>query len=266
MYRQFFGLKQAPFGKESAELWDSGQIKNFEKQFRWLLKSPGIGLLVAEPGLGKTAILRQITRTLNPHQYSVFYTAETDFSRFDIYRQIALLLGLTPSHRCSQLWRDIKEHITSLVTQKNVLPIFIIDEAHNLPARFLRDLPSFLNFVFDSKDYITVWLVGLTDLARIIDRAPFKALASRIQVRYELQPIMDREQFKQFICHGFAQAGCSHTMLSDSAIELIHMSSKGNPRQIHSIVVVALRLATDRNINHLPDEIVKEAIEFLKRV
>lgn len=264
MYRQFFGLKQIPFGKECNELWDNGQYKNFEQQFNWLLTSPGIGLLTAEPGLGKTAMLRQITRSLNPHQYAIFYLAETDFTRFDIYRQMAILLGLTPAHRCSQVWRDIKECITNLVTQKNILPIFIIDEAHNLPIEFLRDLPSFTNFVFDSKDYLVIWLVGHPELERIIDRAPFRALASRIQVRYQLEPITDRDKFKQFIAHGFMQAGCAHSLLSDSAIELIRIASNGNPRVVHLIVIAALRLATERKISHLPDEIVKEIIESLR--
>jgi len=64
MYRQFFGLKHDPLGKDCTQLWDSGQIVKFEKQFKWLLQSPGIGLLTADPGLGKTAMLHQVTRAL----------------------------------------------------------------------------------------------------------------------------------------------------------------------------------------------------------
>lgn len=265
MYKSFFGLTHAPLGKESPVLWDKGQITLLAERFNWLLQSPGIGLLTAEPGLGKTATLRQITRTLNPQQYSVYYIADTDFGRLDFYRQLAILFGLTASYRRSQLWRDIKEHITQLVTQKNILPILIIDEAHNLCFEFFRDFPSFMNFVFDSKDYMTVWLVGHPELARTIDRPIHAALASRIQARYELKPIIERDTFKQLLLHGFTQAGCAHNLLSDSGIELMRMASKGNPRQLHFIILTALRLATDKKINHLPDEIVEEAIAILKQ-
>jgi type II secretory pathway predicted ATPase ExeA len=265
MYRQFFGLKYAPLGKECSQLWDNGQITYLEQQFKWLLQSPGIGLLTADPGLGKTAALRQITRTLNPHQYAVFYIAETDFGRLDFYRQLALLFGLTPSYRRSQLWRDIKEYFTHLVTQKSILPILIIDEAQNLPDDFLRDFPSFLNFVFDSKDYVTVWLAGHPELARKIDRQNHAALASRIQARYEIKPIVDREEFKQLLVHGFTQAGCANSILSETGIEIIRMASQGNTRQAHRVIITSLRLATDKKINHLPDDIVKEAIEMLKQ-
>lgn len=265
MYQSFFGLTQAPLGKECLQLWDSGQLAGLAQQFNWLLRSPGVGLLTAEPGLGKTAALRQLTRTLNPHQYSVFYIAETDFGRLDFYRQLAILLGLSPSYRRAQLWRDIKEYITYLVTQKNLMPVFIIDEAQNLAGDFFRDFPAFLNFVFDSKDYMTVWLVGHPELAREIGRPINSALASRLQARCELKPIVDRDAFKQLIEHGFTEAGCTHQLLSDSGIELIRMASQGNPRQAHQLIVTSLRLATDKKITHLPDDIVQEAVALLKQ-
>ena len=117
MYKSFFALTQAPLGKECPQLWDSGQLAGLAQQFNWLLQSPGVGLLTAEPGLGKTAALRQLTRGLNPQQYSVFYIAETDFGRLDFYRQLAILLGLSPSFRRAQLWRDIKGYVVHLITQ-----------------------------------------------------------------------------------------------------------------------------------------------------
>jgi MSHA biogenesis protein MshM len=91
------------------------------------------------------------------------------------------------------------------------------------------------------------------------------ALASRIQARCELKPVIEREAFKQLLAHGFTQAGCTHSLLSDSAIEIIRMSSQGNPRLVHRILVTALRLATDKKVNHLSDDVVKEAIGILKK-
>jgi type II secretory pathway predicted ATPase ExeA len=264
MYQTFFGLTQPPLGKESVALWDGGQLAELTQQFNWLLQSPGIGLLTAEPGLGKTAALRQVTRPLNPHQYMTYYIADTDFGRLDFYRELAIVLGVQPSYRRAQLWRDIKAYIMHLAIQKNVLPILVIDEAQNLPFEFFRDFPAFVNFVFDSKEYMTVWLVGHPELARDIDRPINRALASRIQARVELKPILDREAFKQLLTHGFSQAGCTHNMLSDSGIELLRMASKGNPRQAHRLIVTSLRLACDKKLNHLPDDIINEAITLLK--
>jgi type II secretory pathway predicted ATPase ExeA len=264
MYHSFFGLTHAPLGKESAELWDNPKLQSLAQQFKWLLQSPGLGVLTAEPGIGKTVAMRQLTSTLNPHQYKYYYIAETDFGRLDFYRNMAIMLGLSSSFRRAQLWRDIKAHITHMMTQKNILPIFIIDEAQNLPADFFKDFPAFLNFVFDSKDYMTVWLLGHPSLLRELNKPANAALASRIQVRCELGPIQDRDDFKKLITHGFEKAGASQQLMADSGLELVRLASKGNPRKANQLILTALRLATDQKINHLPDDIIHQAIELIK--
>jgi MSHA biogenesis protein MshM len=265
MYKQHFGLTHAPLGKDCKILFDNDQLENLDRQFKWLLNSPGIGLLTAEPGIGKTAALRQLTRDLNPHRYLVRYIAETDFGRLDFYRQLAQNMGLEPAYRRMNLWRDIKEYIIQLATQKHILPILIIDEAQNLSQEFLRDFPSFLNFVFDSKDYITVWLSGHPELLRNIDRTSNTALASRVQARCALCPVDDKEEFKKLLLHGLTEAGCAHTLLSDTGVELLRMASKGHIRLLHQLLVLSMQLATDKKMNHLADDILKEAIDILKR-
>ena len=196
MYRQHFGLKHPPLGKEQTELWDDGALAHVQERFQWLLHSPGLGLLTGEAGVGKTAALRQFTRGLNPHRYHLIYLADksagsgfgprqrpvrvkyrevfhhSDFGRLDLYRSLALALGVEPAFRRAQLWRDLKARILELADGKQLLPVWIIDEAQNLPPAFFRDLPAFLNFAFDSRDLMTVWLVGHPSLAHTLDRAP----------------------------------------------------------------------------------------------
>ncbi len=264
MYQQHFGLKHTPLGKNSPSLWVSDNLSILKERFISLLHSPGVGLLTGEPGVGKTAALRHITKELNPHQYQVFYLAETQFTSCDIYRQFALNFGLGASPRFAQLLRDIKNHIRERVEHKRSLPILIIDEAQNLPLDFFRGFPSFLNFGFDAKDMMTVWFVGHPILTSIIDRAAYTALASRIQVRCQLQPIIEREQFTQLIHHAFKEAGCQNTLLSDSGIELIRTASQGRPRNVHRILVCAMQLAAKRGLSHLPDDLLQEAMAQLK--
>ena len=221
MYLEHFGLRHPPLGKELTEPWDDGALAQLAERFKWLLQSPGLGLITGEPGVGKTAALRNLTRTLNPHRYQVIYQAETDFGRIDIYRGLARALGIEPNYRRAQLWRDIKERIHELVDAKQVTPLWIIDEAQNLPAEFFRDFPAFLNFAFDSRDLISVWLVGHPALAQILERTPYAALYSRIQVRVQIKPVLERERFVQLIQHALKSAGCQHNLLADSEAENI---------------------------------------------
>lgn len=264
MYLQHFGLTHAPLGKELTEPWDDGALAVLAQRFDWLLKSPGVGLLTGEPGVGKTAALRTLTRTLNPHRYLVLYQAETDFGRVDLYRGLARSLGVEPSYRRAQLWRDIKLRVHELVDNKQMTPIWIVDEAQNLPAEFFRDFPAFLNFAFDSRDLLSVWLVGHPNLASTLERAPYAALASRIQTRVALRPIVERERFAQLVTHGLKSAGCQHTMLSDTGMEILRQASKGLPRQASRILCTAMRLAVPKGLNHLPDELLQHAIAELQ--
>lgn len=264
MYLQHFGLRHAPLGKEITEPWDDGALAHLKQRFDWLLSSPGLGLLTGEPGVGKTAALRSLTSTLNPHRYMVLYQAETDFGRVDIYRGMARALGVEPSYRRAQLWRDIKQRVHDLADTKNVTPVWIIDEAQNLPLEFFRDFPAFLNFAFDSRDLMSVWLVGHPVLAQALDRAPYAALQSRIQVRVALKPVVERERFALLIAHALKGAGCQHTLLCDSGLELLRQASKGLPRHAGRILCTALRLAMQKQLNHLPDEIVQQAIGELQ--
>ncbi|MCU7940884.1 MAG: ATP-binding protein, partial [gamma proteobacterium symbiont of Bathyaustriella thionipta] len=128
MYRRHFGLTHCPLSKQTKTLWDDGILDALNQRFNWLLESPGVGLLTGEPGVGKTAWVRQLTQALNPHRYQVIYLAETDFGRLDIYRQLALEFGLEPAYRRANLWRQIKEHIVQMVETKSILPVWIIDE------------------------------------------------------------------------------------------------------------------------------------------
>jgi len=263
MVLQHFGLKHYPLGKTHTKLWDDGLLERLNQRFTWLLESPGVGLLTGEAGVGKTAALRQLTRALNPHRYQVIYLAETDFGRLDLYRSLALALGLEPVHRRAALWRDIKARIQELADGKGVVPLWIIDEAQNLPAEFFRDLPAFLNFAFDSRDLMVVWLLGHPHLAHTLERAPYAALASRIQVRLQVKPITERKRFKELIDHAFSQAGAQHTLLSDSGLELLRQASQGLPRQAGRILKTSLQLAVPKGLNHLPDELIQQAIAEL---
>jgi MSHA biogenesis protein MshM len=152
MYREHFGLRHAPLGKDTPQLWDDGALGQLRERFQWLLHSPGVGVLTGEPGVGKTAALRHLVHGANPHRYQVVYLSETDFGRLDVYRSLALALGIDPPHRRAALWRELKARILELADHKQLLPVWIVDEAQNLPSEFFRDFPAFLNFAFDSRD------------------------------------------------------------------------------------------------------------------
>ncbi len=162
------------------------------------------------------------------------------------------------------MWCDIKARIRELVENQQQLPIWIIDEAQNLPAEFFRDLPAFLNFAFDTRNLMTVWLVGLPPLAHTLSRVPYAALNSRIQARLRLHAITDAARFAALVEHAFREAGCQQKLLSDSGMDLLRQTTQGNPRQAGVLLKTAMNLAAKQGLNHLPDDVLQAAIEELR--
>ncbi len=261
MYREHFGITDAPLGKKTKVLWDDGQLAHIKTRFQWLLDNPGIGVLTGDVGVGKTSVLRQLASPLNPHRYQVIYLSETDFGRVDLYRSLALALGLEPAFRRAQVWRDVKARIQELKETQHILPIWIIDEAQNLPPEFFKDFPAFLNFAFDARDLMTVWLIGLPELASTLKRGPYAALKSRIQVHLQLSAVSENARFSALIEHALHEVGCQQRLISDSGMELLRQGSQGRPRQAGLLLQHTMRLAVLQGLNHLPDELIIEAIE-----
>ena len=93
--------------------------------------------------------------------------------------------------------------------------------------------------------------------------SPYAALYSRVQVRVQLKPVTERDRFVALIQHALKSAGCQHTLLTDSGMELLRQASKGLPRQAGRLLQTAMRLAVPQGLNHLPDELLQQAIAEL---
>ena len=264
MYLQQFGLKFDPLGKSISNLVSHAQHDKLSTQLNNLLHTKGVGLITGEAGTGKTTALRGWCKALNPMTHRVFYQSDNHFRAFDIYCQLADSLGLDTYHRYCQLWRVLKTELLNLYDNKQITPLWILDEAHQLPANFLSELPAFLNFSFDTRDIMIIILVGTPKIKALINRSAYSALTSRMLFHMHWEALDDFDGFSQFIVTAFQNAGKQETIISNSGMQLIHMASKGRLRYAHRIITQSLQLASAQNINHLPDDIIESAVNDLQ--
>lgn len=232
------------------------------RAFRQLVEDPGLGVLTAEPGVGKTAAMRNLCAELPRPDHLVMYLCDTSGSALDLYRALATELGVTPSHRRGQLWADIKKALVHLVDERGSVPIIVLDEAHHLSDPFLLDLAAFLNFAFDSRDFLTVWLVGLPHLSRRLHMQQHAALRSRIAIETRLEPL-DREVFTAAVEHALKAAGASRKILADAAMEMLYRASRGVLRAASKMLRTAIRLAADRGQSFLDEATIESALDEL---
>src|SRR3972149_4103822 len=169
MYRQRFGLTGHPLPKDAQgkTFFDkSPGFKKLDRAFRQLIADPGVGVLTADAGVGKTAAMRHLCAQLPKPDYLVLYLCDTAVAPLDLYRTLAQEIGVRPSHRRAELWTTIKKTLLHMVDEQGTSPVLILDEAQHLSDHFLIDLSGFLNFAFDSRDLLTLWL------ARVAPPAP----------------------------------------------------------------------------------------------
>ena len=263
MYRQRFGLSSHPLPKnaQGKTFFDKGPgYKKLERAFRQLVDDPGLGVLTAEAGVGKTAAIRNLCAQLPRPDHLVLYLCDTAVAPLDLYRTLANELGVKPSHRRAQLWTDIKKAVLHMVDERGSSPLIVLDEAQHLSDAFLIDLSGFLNFAFDSRDLITLWLVGLPVLARHLRLQLHAPLAMRVVHQVHLEPL-ERDLFGAMIDHGLKAAGATQSVLADPARELLFRASRGVPRAASDLLRRALREAHERNQTFIDDHTMEAAID-----
>ncbi len=262
-YLQHFGLKQDPLGKNIRSIVHSKQETQLKQKLNWLLQTKGVGLITGEAGTGKTTALREWVSILNPMTHHVIYQSDNHFRPFDIYSQLADSLGLERYMRYSTLWRALKGELLNLTDNKQLAPIWILDEAHLVPFNFLLELPAFLNFSFDNREVMTIILVGQPQLQVILKKSIHSALHSRILFQFRWEAFDDFVKFNEFVSEAFKNAGIHNAIVSQSGLQLIYTASKGKLRYAHRILTQAFQKAEIQNCNHLPDDIIQQSIEEL---
>jgi len=232
------------------------------RAFQQTVDDHTVGVLSGEPGVGKTTAIRNLIAELPRPDYQVLYLCNTSGSPLDLYRAIAGEVGVRPSHRRGQLWADIKKTIVHMVDERGVAPVIVLDEAQQLSDSFLADLAGFLNFAFDSRDLMTLWLVGLPPLLKRLHQQQHDALRTRVAVEMRLEAL-DRPTFGATVEHAFTAAGATQSVLSGAAVELLFRASRGVLRVAAKILRVAMRVAHDKNQAFLDEHAVEAALAEL---
>lgn len=262
-YRKRFGLKHHPLPKDAhgkSYFEDTPGFRDLSRDFSRLAEDRGLGVLTGPPGAGKTAAIRNLCHALPAPEHRVLYLCDTAVAPLDLYRMLAIELGVTPSHRRSQLWHDIKKTLAHIVDEQGTVPVVVIDEAQHLSDRFLVDLGGFLNFAFDSRDLLAMWLVGMPPLLRHLRMQQHTALAMRVQVHVHIEPLV-RADFAALVEHAMRSAGATERVIAEPALEMLFRSSRGLPRVASKILRAALRLAHERSQSFVDEHTMQAATE-----
>ena len=262
MYKSYYSLSMVPFSKEikTSEAYSSMSYQEALTGLSYLQQSRGIGLVVGDPGAGKTFTLRTFKESLNPALYHVVYFPLSTGGVMDFYRGLAYGLGEEPKFRKVDMFMQIQQGIERMYRERKVTPVFILDEMHMAKDAFLQDLAILFNFQMDSTNPYILVLAGLPHLKSRLALNHNRPLAQRLIMRYQFQPL-SKEDVGCYIKHHLTIAGAKMPIFSDAALEAIALRSQGWPRVINTLTVNCLLYGAQMKKELIDEEVVQLAIE-----
>jgi type II secretory pathway predicted ATPase ExeA len=221
--------------------------------------------IYGESGTGKTNLGRAVEESLPRGSYDVRYLANSTLPVRDFYRQLSVALGLEPRANASMLFHQVSRHFAELAGTQRLRPVLILDEAHLLPLSVLSQLHILLNFERDSKSWLSLVLVGLTDLKPILARGVLASLSARIPVRIHVKPL-DPAGVREYIVHRMAKAGARTQVFSEDAMQLLAQASGGVMRKLDTLATQTLIEGLSSKGAVVDHAAVARAIEICKEV
>ena len=261
MFERFYNLAYNPFSKtlKASDAYDTADMREVHTRLDHLARTGGIGLVTADPGMGKTFAVRTWVAKQNPNTTKCVYACLSTVSGMEFYRQLCLELGITPAFKKVDMFRDLQSHLRYLALEKRV-KVTVLDEAQYLSSSILRDLKMLTNFDMDSRDCFACVLVGQSVLVQYLTRQPYEALRQRLVVNYQMAG-PDEVQARDYVRDMLRRAGGDPALFDDAALASAYGACGGSIRQLNNIIVNSMMIGSQAEMRHIDASTVLKAVE-----
>jgi type II secretory pathway predicted ATPase ExeA len=260
-----FGLRASPFSKEvdDADLWLPESKTALVADIEDALGERQSILLLGEPGVGKTCVLRALRHRLPQAGFRLTYCRNATLGRRDFYRLLCHALGLHTTSSAANLFLAVETHVHEL-RRDNVHPVFLLDEAHLLHPDMLAHLHILMNYEWDARALLSLMLVGLPELEGNLSRRAHRSLLTRIHHRFLIPPASVQDT-AEYVRYRLAAAGSDRAVFPDDALAALHELSQGALREIDRLATAAMREATRRKKKLVDRDVLTRVAEALVR-
>ena len=266
-YEKFYNLKDNPF-RQSPDIdyyYSSNVHKELMHHLFYCIESDDAFVeITGEPGIGKTITVRSFLNQIAGDKIKLSLIVNPKITPQDLLVSIALDCGMDESivEKMSgeKLFRLFHQHLVQL-SQNEIVPIVIIDEAHSLSNEALEHLCLISNLETEKKNLIKIILLGQPLLHQRLQDPVLKKIDNRITIRFYLTS-MSRLETAHYIYHrlGIAsESGTAPLLFSEQTVNQIYKYSKGVPRTVNIICERTLMAAFTENTREINTFHVKKA-------
>jgi TonB family protein len=245
MFLEYFGFREQPFGvtPDPRYLFPSpGHREALASLIYGIESNLGFGLLIAEPGMGKTTLLFHLLERYRQSARTAFIF-NTQCNSFDLLQ--SLLTELDEQHvprETFQLHERVKQ-ILAREAQDGRRVLLLIDEAQNLSDIVMETVRLLSNFESANSKLLHIVLAGQPELAARLSRPELSQLQQRIPIITTL-PWLSPAETASYVDHRLRSAGYQgRSLFAREPLAQIAELSRGIPREINRICFNCLSLA-----------------------
>jgi general secretion pathway protein A len=267
MYLRHFGLKEKPF-----EITVNPRFLYLSETHREALahlvyavqEKKGFAVITGDVGTGKTTLVQTLLSRLDGNTRTAFIFNPRLENNSEFLHSICEDLEVRGEKGSKVDYLSRLNHFLMDCFGRGENVVVIIDEAHTLSPELLEEIRLLTNLETPSHKLLQVMLLGQPELDHILSQPRFLPLKQRINVRYRLQPLNQKEM-GEYITRRLRVAGARTTRLFTSgALKKIYQYSRGIPRVINIVCDNALTNGYAGEKKRIDAGVIREAISDLE--
>jgi general secretion pathway protein A len=259
-----YGLKWNPFSRDLPieALQKRPEIEHFCWRVENLVMDGGFAMIQGDPGLGKSAALRQVSeRMAGIREVTVGEFSRPQSSVADFYREMGSLfqVEVRSSNRFGghkALRAKWRAHIESSLLR----PVLAFDEAQEMNHQVLTELRLLSSENYDTKVLLTVILAGDGRLREKLTTPQLMPVYSRMRTKLILAPY-SRDELIVLLTQALGLAG-NPLLMTEDLIGTLAEHAGGNPRSMMQTADDLLYEAVRQELKQLDTKLY---LEFFSR-
>jgi general secretion pathway protein A len=269
MYEALYGLKQNPFN-----VTPDPQFLYLGEKHREALahlvygvkQKKGFIVITGEVGTGKTTLIRCLLERFDGNNGTkAAFLFNPKLSATDFLQFILKDLGLTVQGKTKgDSLHTLNEYLLNTY-EKGEKVILIVDEAQGLHPHVLEEIRLLSNLETSKSKLLQIILVGQPELDRTLSGREFRQIRQRINMRYSLQPLSEKET-KEYIEKRLQIAGAQDPIFTNRAIQEVYRKTRGIPRLINILCDNSLLNGFASEQKRIDQKLVGDAAKDLKLV